>query len=117
MNKVISEWQTKLGITGWNITTERIDPEQVMYDGEEYFIGISIDWDRLKGIIYHDIDLKEDSIVHELLHIKYSTKNEEWINNKTEKLIKQNKDQKKINKNFEINKYGEDDFATPQNGK
>ena len=25
----------------------------------------------------------------------------------------QNKDKKKINKNFEINKYGDDDFATP----
>ena len=25
--------------------------------------------------------------------------------------------QKKINKNFEINKYGDDDFATPRNGK
>ena len=28
----------------------------------------------------------------------------------------QNKDQKKINKNFEINKYGDDDFATPRKG-
>jgi len=28
-----------------------------------------------------------------------------------------NQNQKKVNKNFEINKYGDDDFATPQKGK
>ena len=87
MNKVISEWQTKLGITGWNIITERIDPEQVMYAGEEYFIGISIDWDNLSGVIYHDIDLTEESIIHELLHIRYSTENEDWINETTKQYI------------------------------
>jgi len=87
MNKVISEWQTKLGITGWNITTERIDAEQVMYAGEEYFIGIAIDWDNLRGVIYHDIDLTEEAIIHELLHIRYSTENEDWINDTTKQYI------------------------------
>ena len=46
-NEMIKEWQDKLQIPHWVITTERIDPEQVMYAGEDYFIGISIDWDNL----------------------------------------------------------------------
>ena len=89
MNEMIKEWQDKLQISHWDITTERIDPKQVMYGDEKYFIGITIDWDNLSGIIYHDIDLEEESIVHELLHIRYSTENEDWINKKTKELIKQ----------------------------
>ena len=41
MIKTIEEWQTKLGISQWGITTEKIDPKQVIYEGEKYFIGIS----------------------------------------------------------------------------
>ena len=51
MKEIIKEWQTKFGISHWDITTEKIDPKQVVYDGEEYFIGIAIDWDTLKGVI------------------------------------------------------------------
>lgn len=83
MIKTIEEWQTKLGISQWDITTEKIDPKQVIYEGEKYFIGISIEWDNLSGIIYHDIDLTEESIIHELLHIRYPKENEEWINETT----------------------------------
>ena len=84
---MIKEWQEKLQIPHWVITTERIDPEQVMYAGEDYFIGISIDWDNLSGVIYHDIDLTEEAIIHELLHIRYSTENEDWINETTRQYI------------------------------
>jgi len=87
MNKTIQEWQTKLGISQWGITTEKIDPKQVIYEGEKYFIGISIDWDNLSGVIYHDIDLTEEAIIHELLHIRYSTENEDWINETTKQYI------------------------------
>ena len=87
MNKTIQEWQTKLGISQWDITTEKIDPKQVIYEGEKYFIGISIDWDNLSGVIYHDIDLTEEAIIHELLHIRYSTENEDWINETTKQYI------------------------------
>tara|TARA_Y100000310_G_scaffold67815_1_gene63208 strand:+ start:178 stop:459 length:282 start_codon:yes stop_codon:yes gene_type:complete len=83
MNKTIQEWQTKLGISQWDITTEKIYPKQVIYEGEKYFIGISIDWENLSGVIYHDIDLTEESIIHELLHIRYPKENEEWINETT----------------------------------
>jgi len=87
MNEIITEWQTKLEISHWSITTEKIDPEQVIYNGEKYFIGIAIDWDTLKGVIYHDIDLDEESIIHELLHIRYSTEDEDWINETTKQYI------------------------------
>ena len=87
MKEIIDEWKTKLGISHWDITTERIDPKQVIYEGEKYFIGISIDWDKLSGVIYHDIDLTEDAIVHELLHVRYSTENEDWINETTKQYI------------------------------
>ena len=87
INEIIKECQTKLEISHWSITTEKIDPEQVIYNGEKYFIGIAIDWDTLKGVIYHDIDLDEESIIHELLHIRYSTENEDWINETTRQYI------------------------------
>jgi len=87
INEIIKEWQTKLGISHWDITTEKIDPEQVIYNGEKYFIGITIDWDNLSGVIYHDIDLDEESIIHELLHIRYSTEDEDWVNETTKQYI------------------------------
>ena len=108
----ISYWQDKLEIADWNITTERIYPEQIEYNGEDYFIGISRESDKKKAIIHHDIDLYEEAIVHELLHIRYplknedeivtlttkilSKKNEDWIVNKTNEILNQNKDEKKI---------------------
>lgn len=87
MKEMIKEWQDKLKLDHWDITTEKIDPKQVIYDGEEYFIGISIDWDNLSGEIYHDIDLTEETIVHELLHIKFPTENEDWINETTKQYL------------------------------
>ena len=84
---MIKEWQEKLQIPHWDITTEKIDPKQIVYEGETYFIGIAIEWDNLSGVIYHDIDLTEESIIHELLHIRYSTENEDWINDTTKQYI------------------------------
>ena len=87
MNEMIKEWQDKLQLSNWVITTEKIDPKQVVYEGEKYFIGISIDWDNLSGVIYHDIDLDEEAIIHELLHVAYPKKNEAWINETTNQYI------------------------------
>jgi len=85
----IAKWQEYLGLLDWNITTERIDPNQVMYNGETYFIGISTFPETLSGIIYHDIDLYENAILHELLHVRYPEKDENWIVNKTDEILKQ----------------------------
>ena len=87
IKELIKEWQDKLEIAHWNITTEKIDPKQVIHDGEDYFIGIAIDWDSLRGVIYHDIDLYEEAIVHELLHVRYSTEDEDWVNETTTQLL------------------------------
>ena len=85
----ISYWQDKLEIADWNITTERIYPEQIEYNGEDYFIGISRESDKKKAIIHHDIDLYEEAIVHELLHIRYPLKSEEEVDILTTKILNQ----------------------------
>jgi hypothetical protein len=87
MKDVIKYWQEIFDIKDWNISTKRILPEQIVYNGEDYFIGISRDFDKKEAIINHDIDLTEESIVHELLHIVYPEKNEAWINETTGQFI------------------------------
>ena len=77
--KAISQWQDRLSISDWNITTERIDANQIEYNGEDYFIGISRNFDEKTAVIHHDIDLNDEAIVHELLHVRYPNKNEEEI--------------------------------------
>jgi len=90
-NALVNKWQSKLGLKEWSFTTEEIQPEQVTYGGyvpqkDRYFIGIEIDKENKAGTIYHDRELTEADIIHELLHVKYPNKSEDWINT-TEKLI------------------------------
>ena len=90
---MLQKWINKLGLDEWNITTEQINPKQVVYpsdcvESERFFIGIQPNHERLTAVIYHDRDLCEESIVHELLHIKYPSKSENWIINKTNKIMK-----------------------------
>ena len=35
---LIKKWQLNFGITDWQITTEKIDSNQIIYNGETYFI-------------------------------------------------------------------------------
>ena len=86
--QTIKKWQDKLEIPKWDITLESIHPEQIEYNGENYFIGITRDFKNKRGVIYHDIDLYEEAIIHELLHIRYPTRSEDWVNKKTEILLK-----------------------------
>lgn len=88
MERLIKKWQLRFGINDWQIKAERILPEQIEYSGETYFIGIERDFDKKKGTIYHDIDLCEESIIHELLHVKNPEKDEDWINMRTSKILK-----------------------------
>jgi hypothetical protein len=71
MKALIDSWAIALGIDDWDIRTERIDPRQIEYNGEDYFVGIERDFDGRKAVIYHDIPLDEESIVHELMHIAF----------------------------------------------
>ena len=89
--KLIHKWQDKLGISDWSISTERIEPEQVVYNGATEFIGVYFNQEDLalkEAIIYHDTDLYEEAIVHELVHVRYPTRSEDWVNKKTEILLK-----------------------------
>ncbi len=67
----IRKWMRYFNIFDWVIKTERIQPDQVMYNGETYFIAIERDFEKSSATIFHDINLTEVAIVHELLHIVY----------------------------------------------
>jgi hypothetical protein len=41
-----------------------------------------------EAVIYHDRDLTEEDIVHELLHVKYPDWTEDQVNLETDKLLK-----------------------------
>lgn len=99
---MLQEWKEKLGLDEWNITTEQINPEQVVYpeecvEEERFFIGIQPNHERHTAVIYHDIALYEEAIVHELLHIKYPSKSENWIINKTTEIMKEEITVKRMN--------------------
>ena len=99
---MLQEWKEKLGLDEWNITTEQINPEQVVYpeecvEEERFFIGIQPNHERHTAVIYHDIDLYDEAIVHELLHIKYPSKSENWIINKTTEIMKEETIVKRMN--------------------
>ena len=84
-------WINALNLKIWVITTEEILPEQVTYGDyvpqkDRYFVGIEIDKENKIGTIYHDRELTEADIIHELLHVKYPSKDEDWINT-TENII------------------------------
>jgi|TARA_R100000093_G_scaffold19847_2_gene11429 hypothetical protein len=87
VSDTITYWQEILKIADWKISLKRIMPEQIDYDGEDYFIGISRDFDKKEAVIHHDIDLTEEAIVHELLHVAFPEKNEEWINETTDQYL------------------------------
>jgi hypothetical protein len=89
--KLINKWQDKFQLTDWEFTTQKIQPEQVVYDDDcpdedKYFVGIEIDTLRRVGTIHHDRELTEQDIIHELLHVKYPNKTEDWVN-EVEELI------------------------------
>ena len=95
VNEYFLEWQIKLGLQGWEITTKEILDAQVTYPddlrGEDRsFVGISIK--PPKATIYHSRELTEEDIIHELLHIKYPYRSadfktwddyEDWVGEET----------------------------------
>ena len=94
MEDIIKKWQHILRLKDWTIKTNKLSPESIIYNGEKYFIGIHRDFGRKLGVIYHDADLDEESIVHELLHIVFPTPQEDetfqdyerWITEAAENL-------------------------------
>jgi hypothetical protein len=87
VDAIIEYWQKELGITDWVITTERITPEQVDYDDATEFIGISRNFPDKTGVIYHDRDLYEEAIIHELVHVQQPTWSEDQVNEEMYRLM------------------------------
>ena len=84
----IELWKSRFKLNEWRFKTVEILPEQVAYDDsvpeeERYFIGISIARGTKEGVIFHDRPLKEEDIIHELLHVKHPSWEEEKINSYT----------------------------------
>lgn len=89
MRSVIEKWKDRLGLHLWNIDTQKILSEQVVYPNdcvgdERFFIGVEKDHNRYEATIYHDVPLYEEAIIHELLHIRYPDKSEDWVNERTD---------------------------------
>ena len=77
VSHIISDWQHYFGIEEWDVSTEQIDLDKVTveYNGQTYFVGILRDFDEKKATIYHDVELDEETIIHELLHIVFPKPN------------------------------------------
>jgi len=98
VSRTISKWQGRFCIDEWDVFTEEIDPNKVTieYNGHTYFVGVFRDFDSKTAVIYHDIELDEESIIHELLHIVFPKPNsdetymdyERWITDVAENLNK-----------------------------
>lgn len=102
MRSVIEKWKDRLGLHLWSIGTQEIVSEQVVYPDdcvgdERFFIGVEKDHDRFEATIYHDVPLYEEAIIHELLHIRYPDKSEDWVNKKTEILQSKKKHNDALN--------------------
>ena len=94
--KMINYWKKELGLTSWRIDCEPISIFQVSDEccrvGNQ-LVGIVIDFHKKTGTIYHTRKLKEEDIIHELLHVRYPSWCEEQVNRKT----KECKDRKNNN--------------------
>ena len=92
IHDMVCYWIDVLDLKGWNITTEHIPLMSVTYaeetpDKDRYFVGIKINRESMLARIYHDRPLNDEYIVHELLHVKYPQKDEDWINETTEQYL------------------------------
>ena len=90
---LINKWQVLLGLSDWVILCESISEDQVVDEMEENthgheFVGIHIDFTNKIGTIYHTRKLKEEDIVHELLHVRFNSWSEEKVNFWTDLLLK-----------------------------
>ena len=90
-NEIINKWKSLLNIES-KITTRSIDRDQVLIDNDipvedRYFVGV-YEINNKEYEIIHDRKLRQDDVVHELLHVKFPTMTEETINTLTPILLK-----------------------------
>jgi hypothetical protein len=99
---MIDKWLKKLELTDWTITLEPLDKEQVVCDcppEDCYFVGVKYDCNTKHAVIYHDRELTEEDVVHELLHVKYNDWSEDQVNAETKRLLAGRPGRKKGGKN------------------
>ena len=82
---MINKWKKLLLLDDWDIRVESINPNAVMYDSdcpseERYYVGVQPDHNTRTATIYHDRELTERDVIHELLHIKFPKWSEEQVN-------------------------------------
>ncbi len=91
---MLTEWQERLELTDVTVQLERIDPDAVAYadsvpGSDRYFIGIALTAINPRCYtLYHDRDLADEDICHELLHVKFPDASEELIVKMTELTLK-----------------------------
>lgn len=86
----IKYWQKKLEISNYDIEIECISIFQVLDNFSAIgnnFIGICTDHIDKKALLYHTRRLREDDILHELLHVRYPLWSEVQINQQVEVLL------------------------------
>ena len=89
---MIEKWKTILALEEWSITTEAIERKSVTYERgvpaqDRYFVGIQPNHDIKTAVIYHDRDLTEEDVVHELLHVANPDWSEKQVNAQTDILL------------------------------
>ena len=82
---MIQKVKSFLHLQDWNIQTQSILKNQVVYDltvpiKDRYFIGVYRDFKNKSAILYHDRDLTLRDVLHELLHIRFPNFTERKIN-------------------------------------
>jgi hypothetical protein len=88
--ELLAYWKDRLGLGGYTIYTERLSLFQVC---DSYcrvgnsMVGVATDHDAKVACIYHTRQLKEDDIIHELLHVRHPSWTEEQVNNATKTLL------------------------------
>jgi len=91
MKKTIEFWRKELSLKDIEVLTQEISREQVDFpididEKDMYFVGVNREGNT--ATIYHDRPLTEEDIVHELLHVAFPEKSEEWVVEQTDKKLK-----------------------------
>lgn len=86
---MIALWQRRLGLEDYSVTAERLSVFQVVDDfcavGNS-LVGVCADHASKTAVIYHTRRLRQEDIVHELLHVRFPSWSEEQVNEKTAEL-------------------------------
>lgn len=83
-------WQRRLGLEDYYITAERLSVFQVADDfcavGNS-LVGVCADHAAKTAVIYHTRQLRQEDVVHELLHVRFPSWSEEQVNERTAELL------------------------------